>query len=343
LEGCNDQDDCIPSSLCDRSEAHLTGQGQCVDPQKIVTRQKDQTMADALAKINNNRPYLKVLEDIPTSDGFVVLNKLNFETIYLVGINPNAPPLIPYVEIGEGFNVVVQGLRIGGGESNFGGIYCSTYNYETGTENIGASKVTVVESTLAYAAETGLGVCFGISAYGCDVTLRRNIFHHNLCGGAWLKHGNFIVENNLVTNNGTTEVEDKYGGSKVGGFEIIPGANGKVVFVNNTVINNVARKDGHTGIICDGKFTIYNSIFWNPLGAVAETNNCAFAYSDVRSNPPGEGNVAVDPAVNNESHPTAQQCLNSGLNTATGLGVIDLQGASRIQGGTIDLGAYEVK
>ena len=113
--------------------------------------------------------------------------------------------------------------------------------------------------------------------------------------------------------------------------------------------NDAAQYGG--GIYCDGPLTNLNTIVYgNTAGEgapefAAVGSGWAFAYCCMPTNPGGAGNITADPAfaapvVDAYALRPTSPCVNAG-NDAFTSGALDLALQDRIQGGRVDLGAYE--
>jgi hypothetical protein len=69
----------------------------------------------------------------------------------------------------------------------------------------------------------------------------------------------------------------------------------------------------------------------------------AITYSDIQGGFPGEGNVDADPLLDDTGHlQVGSPCVDAGNSAAVPDGVTtDLDGDRRIQGTSVDMGAYE--
>jgi hypothetical protein len=157
--------------------------------------------------------------------------------------------------------------------------------------------------------------------------------------------GSALVENNLIAGN--------QAGSAGGvGFW---GADGDLSLRNNTIACNQVETNG-TGVLIGypEDATVFNCIVWGNQSSggtneqiVVEHGSANIRYCCIQSwGAGGIGNIPDDPlfvdAAEGDFHLQEKSpCVNTGFNTAVGLGVTDLDGRPRIQGGTVDMGAYE--
>jgi hypothetical protein len=116
---------------------------------------------------------------------------------------------------------------------------------------------------------------------------------------------------------------------------------------NCTVVSNSASFGG--GIYYAGGTPVsasYNSIVYNNFATTGPNyEGGTFSYCDTTPLPSGTGNITNNPAFVNlaggDYHLQSNSpCINSGNNIYIA-SAIDFDGNPRIQGGTVDMGAYE--
>jgi hypothetical protein len=117
----------------------------------------------------------------------------------------------------------------------------------------------------------------------------------------------------------------------------------ELVFVNSTIAGNVGG-----GISCHTTDPIFqNCVLWGNTPWQIQYPSAVVTYSDVEGGWPGTGNIDLDPlfvqpGTDNVGLSIGSSCVNAGDNAAVPPGVItDLDGNPRIQGGVVDMGAYE--
>ena len=162
-------------------------------------------------------------------------------------------------------------------------------------------------------------------------------------GGAIASTGTLTVSNSTFSGNRARNAGGDYGdGGAIN-------SNGRLTVFNSTFALNTANRGG--GIYASGAFVLVNSIV---AGNVSDTNSAAPNLGgDV---PSGGSNLTLgDPklgALADNGGPTQTMALQSGSPAANagdpafnGAGQFDQRGAgfARVQGGRLDIGAYEVQ
>jgi hypothetical protein len=128
-----------------------------------------------------------------------------------------------------------------------------------------------------------------------------------------------------------------------GGAEV---DSGETVFLNCTIAGNLGGGVGG-GSLTEGSPSFGNCIVWGNSPWQIERSEAVVAYSDVQGGWPGVGNIDVDPlfvqpGTDNLRLSIGSPCVNAGDNDALPPGVVtDIDGNPRIQGGVVDMGAYE--
>ena len=327
--GCVDHaNDCIAGSFCDRSAAHASGKGKCVDPATVETLAVGDDIGAKLA----SAPAGKTVFVVPAGTYKAAINISKDVTIIGTGtetspskIDPDSDGVALTVQAGK--TVGLQGLLIQGATGTAGvGVNCSG--------SIGnKATLTIVESTIID------NKSIGVAASYCDVTLRRNKIQNNQGGGVKLSDGTFTVVNTLVTGNGVFGSA----GSAIGGMNLSPGS-GALTLVNNTVAENLAKTTATgSGMICSTTTPLHNNIVWGNQGGTTQISGCTFSYSDVEGSAGGTGNISVNPSFDTSYKPQAAACFNSGNSAAPELGKLDLANGPRVKGTKVDMGAYEVQ
>jgi hypothetical protein len=319
--GCRGHEECVDASLCDRVQAHVTGAGVCVAPDQIV---KATTTIQAAVNELGSRTHIKVVAKGSFFDENVTIVG---KAVTLVGAGVDSTIIKPSlagagISLSGGADVKLQDLRIqGAGGPGADGVHC-----------VGpGTAVTVIESIINGHLEQG------IDAAGCYVTVRRSTFESNAGGGLRLLDGTAVLVDSIVRHNGTSA-------SAFGGVSLSAPSLSGVTFANNTLYENAASAAAAGGVICSVAYTLHNSILWANGGA-GQLQGCALNHSNVQGGAPfGGGNLSLDCSVDVNGRPAATSaCVNAGDNAAPGIGALDFGKAPRVQGGTIDLGAYELQ
>ena len=208
----------------------------------------------------------------------------------------------------------------------------------------GVDGFTITNGTTnAYMTGSGIDV-----SGACPVISNNTVTGNHAASGAAIcaSSSEPVVSNNLVCNN--TTQNGGAGGIRCSGYP-----NGHPVVVGNTVVGNAGGAAG--GIDCAGDSTVANNIvafnssgFYNyptsPLKPVLR-NNCVFGNTswDYSGLTAGEGDFSADPLFVNRTAgdyhlSVASPCVNSGLSSAPGIGLVDGDGECRITAGNIDVG-----
>ncbi|HZM02626.1 MAG TPA: choice-of-anchor Q domain-containing protein, partial [Candidatus Saccharimonadales bacterium] len=174
---------------------------------------------------------------------------------------------------------------------------------------------------------------------GSSVSLAQCIFSNNATGAAggalYLNQSAALVASCLIVNNS----------ANTGGA--IAGSGATLVLVNDTVAQNSASSGG--GISISGAACVTNSILWNngPGESSQLSGNAIVANSCIEglNQFAGNNNIPYDPLFVNAAGnvftlQSGSPCVDTGLNTDAPAGP-DLGGAPRIQGFSVDMGAYE--
>ena len=165
-------------------------------------------------------------------------------------------------------------------------------------------------------------------------------------GGVWAA-GTAVISNSFIAANTASALGGGvFGGRLVNCLMLSNSATqGGGVFgaelVNCTATENAATEGGGTHSSTGRNTIVYN----NTAASSSNAHGSSFDYSCVAPLPAGTGNTAASPLFFRPSRGnyrlgTLSPCLNSGDNSAA-QGEKDLPGAARIQGGTVDMGAYE--
>ncbi len=269
--------------------------------------------------------------------------------------------LVQCVNLGGGFNVVVDGFTVRRGLAEVGaGLYASG--------GLITNCVITDNHALVGTWQSGGGVG------SWDFTTVKNcIISSNTAsgsqggGGIWFYEGGLVSECQLVGNQAgwgagaavgnaarlvNTLVRDNIASSLGGGIHIRDGTMGQR-FIHCTISRNYAGWYG--GINGGTTWTALNSIVYGNLSvndsgvsSNYDTSSAAvFRYCDAGPQPEGPGNFAADPqfrdpaAADFHLH-ASSPCINTGTNSADLGTVVDLEGYPRVIGGRPDVGAYEL-
>ena len=202
------------------------------------------------------------------------------------------------------------------------------------------------------AGESGGGA---IESSDASVVISRNVFLNNSSGSMDIGYGGAFygkatVSNNLFIANSAAGYNAGYGGAAY-----LTGGS----FVNNTLVGNIGDPQGSaSGVYVAAQTTVRNNIIVNGIDGVGIYIPTGLSisndYNDIWNNDlgpyggsatPGPHNIHADPkfvdlaAGNYRLLPTSL-CINVGLNSVES-GSLDMDGQPRIQGGIVDIGAYE--
>jgi len=120
-------------------------------------------------------------------------------------------------------------------------------------------------------------------------------------------------------------------------------------FINCTIVRNTATSGSQGGGIAvrEGPTRIINSILYNNAGGnlYSYGGQVICEYSCVTPLPAGQGNITNDPLFVNSTSDfhlaMTSLCRDAGTNLPELAATTDLDGHARVQGGRVDMGAYE--
>ncbi len=294
--------------------------------------------------------------------GGVYFERISFESMSLYGVNKpvlNGKPLPFGVQFERGTVVkirsygygntnvtrldgftIINGLTSGTG----GGIHCTATDPD-------AAPVVIANNTIVGNTASFKGG--GIFLYGTATITNNVIIGNNTQGGpgGGIACNNsstrVTIANNLIADNRAHE----------GGGGISASFTSSILIANNTIVDNTVTNAGAGGIYFDsGSFDATNAnniIAFNSSGIGSENSTVTNRYNCIVSNltanyiglTPGPGDVSVNPLFVNRAEADyhllgASPLINAGDNNLK-VGGLDLDGAPRVEGVIVDLGAYE--
>jgi len=240
----------------------------------------------------------------------------------------------------DGF-VIINGLATS--PNTGGGVYCKASDSEAG-------PVVIANNSIGDNVASFKGG--GVFLIG-KATITNNVINNNRSesgGGAGIQvdFGSSLVTiaNNLIVGNRADN-----GGGGIGTFA------GSILIANNTITENVVTNSGAGGIYFGAGFgsstNANNIIAFNSSGlgtissVVLNRNNCVFGNTNANYDvvTAGTGDVSVnpqfaEPAEFNYRLLGTSPLLDAGANSFL-VGPADLDAAPRLEGATVDIGAYE--
>ena len=243
---------------------------------------------------------------------------------------------------GELANLALENDRFGGNMATYGG---AVYIVQD-------ASLTVVGSTFANNESAGRGGAIGADA-NVSATIRRSVFSNNTTsdeGTLFLRDSGLLLENTLLYGNEATEGSAIYATSaeinvknatiadNVGAaVTLYDSENVYTATFNNSIVVNNDGGDFDLEFYY-GEF-VAHSVLYGDLSGGTWTNDDAivYAYDDAKTLFADEANGDYRLAGNADS-----QAYNRGSNDYVDSSE-DLAGFDRILGGTVDLGAYELR
>ncbi len=261
--------------------------------------------------------------------------------------------------------VVLYGGYSGSGTARDMGIYLTALEGTGGFPVIlcgaGITTTTVIDGfTIRYADTTTVTNAYGISCNSGSPTITNNTIVGMPGYGIYVASSAVpVIANNMILGNAGNGIGGGAGASPTITNNIIAGNgnNGIVCSGTSTVTNNTITGNNSSGVSCSSaSATVSNNIVAfnckgiTSLGGIPTlSNNCVYGntsynYSGLSA---GVGDVSVDPLLADKAYANAHlqlssPCINAGSNGAPGLPSTDMDGQSRVQDGTADIGAERV-
>lgn len=232
------------------------------------------------------------------------------------------------------------------------GQYWILYMYSSAASSITVSDITFISGRITGGSNNGAGL--HVQSEG-SITVERNEFIGNESvyntGGLYVgTSGTLMVRNNLLLINKSPFI---------GGAQLI--ANGDDAIVsNNTIVGNVGTDTNSNttgGLLVGGSahFVLSNNLIYfntdldfnnQSLGSSVACNDMGLVGGLAFSSGGSFGNIDVDPGfapgLFSVRLASDSPLVNAGTNTpAGGVGIYDADGEPRLQGGHVDIGAYE--
>ena len=254
------------------------------------------------------------------------------------------------VVIVGGADVTLDGLTIKGGSRGVrvfesGSIFTYGAGLYSNFANTSLNACTFIGSR---ASDNGGGAYFGESA-----TLRNCVFSGNIAvsgngGGLYLADGGTIINTTVYDNTAL--------GNNGGGIYVAYSGSGNFNLQNSILVGNMTTDavSGHQVYVNNTDFVDHEAIISNNLIAgngIRYENSAAVGTSIVQEYTEDETDpelvfASIDVADDNylrlkDGSPAVGAGNNDFVNNATPPITTDAVGAVRIQGGTVDLGAYE--
>lgn len=350
--GCTTHADCIKmdmtsgaalsSGVCDRTKAHQTGLGVCVDPAKVAEAGTPNflTVDSALNKANEvTSTITHVLLRANTTYTTFQVKVVSGQQVTIVGVGR---PILQSMTTSDadgallvkGGTLLVQDVTI---------THMNTFKGH-GARCL-SGKLSIFESTIRDNSGRGVEI-----AKPCDFTLRRSLVRDNDGGGLSLQGGggyNSTLVNNVIVKNGSTT---SMSAAATAGLQLLWDGAPLPVIYNNVIADNLTGGSTQAGIDCNvsklvsgAQYDLHNTIVWgnNPSGL---SGGCKFLTSDVQTlSSLTSGNINSNPQFATALYDlkSGSPAVDTGGAVPTSVTVIDYNGGTRLQGVKTDMGAHE--
>ncbi len=257
---------------------------------------------------------------------------------------------------GETSATVLDGFTITGGNAN--GMYnhgssptvtgCTFRGNFGGMFNENFSRPTVTHCTFSGNSVSFGGVMF--SQEGSEVVLSNCTFSDNTGGAvsSFLRSG--LTATNCIFSGNSGDAIETAEESRSTLINCVIRDNSGIGMATHPLLSDGIAINctftGNSGGAVGGAFTtVINSILWSDPGGEILGPDVAttVTYSDIQGGFAGTGNIDADPLFDASLHLRAgSPCIDAGNSAAVPAGVTtDLDGRPRIQGTSVDMGAYE--
>lgn len=242
------------------------------------------------------------------------------------------------LDLAAGTSISLDYVTVQGGDGSAGfGIRCVNAGLalrEVAIRGNAGPGVVGSECALAIShAEISGNGGIGVSATDGTLALARSRVMGNRGGGVAVTRASYDLENDIIAGNG--DAASLFGGVLI--TQINAAADHAFAF--NTVARNLAAQGMAAGVLCGvvaAPLTFSSSIVVDNAGLQVDGGNCAWAYSDLSTDP-----LFVDPLHDNFHLQIASPARDAADPAATL--AVDIDGDARPQGPARDMGADEIR